>query len=65
MVDFGRIPLTNISLIAPNQGIFPKFTKGPYIENGTEMYVNMGLGYSIIPIRIFTPPELIEINLEY
>lgn len=58
-----RIPFTNISLIAPNQGILPKYTKGPYIKNNTIMYTNVGLGDSIIPIRIFVNPELIEITI--
>lgn len=58
------IPFTNISLIAPNQGFLPKYIKGPYIDNNTIMYVNMGLGNSIIPIRIFTTPEIFEINIK-
>ncbi len=59
-----RIPFTDISLTAPNQGIFPRYTKGPYTKNNTTMYVSMGLGNSILPIRIFSVPELIEIELE-
>ncbi len=59
-----RLPFTNISLIAPNQSVFPKYTKGPYIENNTVMYVSLGLGHSVIPFRIFAGPELIEIEIE-
>ena len=59
-----RIPFTNISVIAPNQGIFPKYTKGPYESNGTKMYVSTGIGNSLIPIRIFNPSELIQIDLK-
>lgn len=61
---FARIPFTDISLITPHQGLFPKYTKGPYIENNTVMYVNVGLGNSIIPLRIFATAELIEINIK-
>lgn len=59
-----RIPFTDISLSAPNQGLIGKYTKGPYNKNGTTMYVNFGLGFSSIPIRIFATPEFFEIILE-
>lgn len=59
-----RIPFTNISVIAPNQGIFPKYTKGPYESNGTKMHVSAGIGNSLIPIRIFNPSELIQIDIK-
>lgn len=59
-----RLPFTNLSLIAPNQSFLPKYTKGPYIKNNTVMYVNLGLGHSVIHFRIFAAPEIILINLE-
>jgi predicted MPP superfamily phosphohydrolase len=50
-------------LIAPGQGIFPKYTSGPYLVGDTTMIVSRGLGNSIIPIRIFNRPHIIIIEL--
>lgn len=58
-----RIPFLNQGIIAPNQGFFPKYTKGSYHRNDTTMVVSAGLGNSIIPFRIFNLPELVVIEL--
>lgn len=58
-----RIPFVG-GLIAPNQGLFPKYTEGVYHENGTDMVVSRGLGNSVIPVRINNMPELVIITLE-
>jgi uncharacterized protein len=50
-------------LIEPNQGLFPKYTSGANRVNKTTMYISRGLGNSIIPVRIFYRPELIEVTL--
>jgi predicted MPP superfamily phosphohydrolase len=47
-----RIPFVG-GFIAPDQGLFPKYTSGKYKADNTTMIVNRGLGNSIIPIRIF------------
>lgn len=51
-------------IIAPGQGIFPKYTSGLYRKKNTSMIVSRGLGNSVIPIRIFNRPELVVIDLE-
>ena len=51
-------------LVAPNQGLFPKYTSGLYTEESTTMVVSRGLGNSIIPIRINNTPELVIIILK-
>lgn len=38
-------------VVAPNQGLFPKYDAGEYSENNTTMIVSRGIGNSIIPIR--------------
>ncbi|HEY5562467.1 MAG TPA: metallophosphoesterase [Clostridiaceae bacterium] len=59
-----RIPFINKGIIAPDQGLFPKYTSGLYTSaskgkhNGVQMIVSRGLGNSIIPIRINNRPEL-------
>jgi len=48
-----RIPLFNIAVYAPNQGIFPKYSSGLYVsENGVQMVVSRGLSNSGFPFRI-------------
>ncbi|MBP3339627.1 MAG: metallophosphoesterase [Lachnospiraceae bacterium] len=58
-----RIPFTNIGLIAPDQGFFPKYTAGEYIVDETTMIVSRGLGNSIIPVRVFNQPDIVKIML--
>lgn len=58
-----RIPLIG-GLVAPNQGLFPRFTRGSYSKDSTTMYVSRGLGNSIVPIRIFNRPEIVAVTLK-
>ena len=51
-------------LVAPGQGLFPKYTSGAYREEDTTMVVSRGLGNSIIPIRIFNMPEIVVVTLK-
>lgn len=51
-------------LIAPDQGLFPRYTGGVYRQDGTAMVVSRGLGNSIIPVRVNNPPELVIVTLE-
>lgn len=61
----GQIRLPFIGgLVAPTQGLFPKYTGGVYQEENTEMIVNRGLGNSIFPQRLFNRPEIIEITFK-
>lgn len=57
-----RIPFIG-GLIAPNQGLFPKYAKGIYEKDNTKMIVSRGIGNSIIPFRINNRPELVVITL--
>lgn len=58
-----RIPFIG-GLVAPDQGLFPKYTSGSYIKNNSTMYVSRGLGNSIIPVRIFNRPEIVVVTLK-
>ncbi|MFJ7972641.1 metallophosphoesterase [Psychrobacillus sp. NPDC096389] len=51
-------------LVAPGQGLLPKYTAGVYTENETNMIVSRGLGNSVIPIRVFNTPEIIVVSLK-
>lgn len=57
-----RLPFIG-GLIAPDQGIFPKYDAGLFTNGSTNMIVSRGLGNSIIPIRFNNRPEVIVIEL--
>lgn len=60
-----RLPFIG-GLIAPDQGLFPKYDGGLYTGGSTNMVVSRGLGNSIIPVRFNNRPEivLVELNAE-
>ena len=60
-----RLPFIG-GVIAPNQGLFPKYDGGLYTDGGTNMVVSRGIGNSIIPLRFNNRPEivLVELNAE-
>lgn len=57
-----RIPFIG-GVVAPNQGLFPKYTNGKFEQNKTVMIVSRGIGNSILPYRINNRPELVIITL--
>ncbi len=58
-----RLPFVG-GLVAPNQGIFPKYTSGSYVKDQSTLVVSRGLGNSIIPLRIFNNPEIVVLTLK-
>lgn len=57
-----RLPFIG-GVVAPNQGLFPKYDAGIYTEGNTNMIVSRGVGNSIIPFRVNNRPEVILIEL--
>ena len=57
-----RLPFIG-GVVAPNQGLFPKYDAGMYSENNTTMIVSRGIGNSIIPIRFNNRPEIVIVEL--
>lgn len=57
-----RLPFVG-GLIAPGQGLFPKYDGGKFVEGGSTMIVSRGLGNSIIPQRLFNRPEVVLVEL--
>ena len=47
-------------MIAPDQGLFPKYSEGLYREEGKAMVVSRGLGNSSVPIRLNNRPEVVK-----
>lgn len=58
-----RFPFVG-GLVAPNQGLFPKYDAGLYTEENTNMVVSRGIGNSILPFRFNNRPEVILIELK-
>lgn len=58
-----RLPFVG-GLVAPNQGLFPKYDAGLYTEGDTNMVVSRGIGNSILPFRFNNRPEVILIELK-
>lgn len=58
-----RLPFIG-GLIAPGQGLFPKYDSGLYEKENTKMLVSRGLGNSIIPLRLLNRPEVISVILK-
>lgn len=56
-----RLPFVG-GLVAPNQGLFPKYDEGIYEIGPSKMVVSRGLGNSIFPVRINNRPELVVIT---
>lgn len=59
----GQFRFFGIPIYAPDQGLFPKYTSGSYSAESTTMIVSRGIGESVLPLRLFNPPELVIINL--
>ena len=58
-----RLPFVG-GLIAPNQGLFPKYDAGLYSEGDTNMIVSRGVGNSLFPFRFNNRPEVVLIELD-
>ena len=60
----GQIRLPFIGgLVAPDQGLFPKYTSDSYTKDSTTMFVSRGMGNSIFPVRVFNRPEIVVVRL--
>lgn len=61
----GQIRLPFIGgLVAPTQGLFPKYDAGLFTEGRTNMIVSRGIGNSSFPFRFNNRPELVLIDLK-
>lgn len=57
-----RIPF--FGAIATHDGLFPKYSKGIYNENGRTMVISGGLGNTVLPLRINNFPEIVKIEIK-
>jgi predicted MPP superfamily phosphohydrolase len=60
-----RLPFADFSLLAPGQGLFPKYTSGLYDLQSGKLAVSRGLARksTLIP-RIYNRPEILIITVE-
>lgn len=58
-----RLPFIG-GLIAPGQGLFPKYDKGLMKLGNTNLYIDSGLGNSVAPIRLFNRVQITNIEIE-
>jgi predicted MPP superfamily phosphohydrolase len=62
----GQIQLPGIGgLLAPDEGFFPKYTKGKHTLGETDMIVSRGLGNSTFPFRLLNYPEIVVATLRH
>lgn len=60
----GQVRIGKTALVAPQQGLFPKYTSGLYESGVTRMFVSKGLGDTVLIPRINNPHELNLILLD-
>jgi predicted MPP superfamily phosphohydrolase len=58
-----RIPFLLNGLLAPNQGLFPKYAGGMYQYEKMIHIVSRGISYHFLRPRVFNPPELVVIEI--
>ena len=59
-----RLPLIG-GIIAPDQGLFPKYDAGLYTQGDCRMVVSRGIGNSLCPLRFNNRPEIVVVRLQH
>lgn len=57
-----RLPFIG-GIIAPNQGLFPRYDAGLYAQGDCRMVVSRGIGNSLCPLRFNNRPEIVVAEL--
>ena len=58
-----RLPFVG-GMVAPGQGLFPKYTSGDYYYDGSEMLLSRGVGNSGFTLRFLDPFHLVVCELK-
>lgn len=58
-----RLPIVG-GVLSPGEGFFPEYDKGIIEIGDTILYIDSGLGNSVIPIRLFNRVQISEIIIE-
>ena len=59
-----RLPFIG-GLFAPNQGYFPEYDAGLFVDGNTNMIVSRGIGNSLFPLRFNNRPEVVVVELQH
>ena len=58
-----RVPFWGKGVVSPNIRLFPKYDGGEFTIGKSRMLLSRGLGMHTIPIRLFNPGEILEVEL--
>ena len=58
-----RVPLWGKGVVSPNVRLFPQYDGGEFTLGRSRMLLSRGLGMHTIPIRLFNPGEILEVDL--
>jgi len=58
-----RVPFWGKGVVSPNVRLFPKYDGGEFTIGKSRMLLSRGLGMHTIPIRLFNPGEILEVEL--
>ena len=58
-----RVPIWGKGVVSPNVRLFPKYDGGEFTLRKTRMLLSRGLGMHTIPVRLFNPGEVLEVDL--
>lgn len=59
-----RIPFILNGLLAPHQGLLPKYAGGLYQHENYTHIVSRGVSFNLLLPRIFNPPEIVVIDIK-
>ncbi|MCD8006428.1 MAG: metallophosphoesterase [Oscillospiraceae bacterium] len=59
----GQMRIGSLSIVSPDQGLFPRYTEGIHHFGDSATVISRGLGNSLIPTRINNPPEVVVCTL--
>lgn len=58
-----RVPFWGKGVVSPNVRLFPEYDGGEFVRGRSRMLLSRGLGMHTIPIRLFNPGEILEVDL--
>ncbi len=58
-----RIPFWGKGVVSPNIRLFPQYDGGEFTLGKSKMLLSRGLGMHTIPVRLFNPGEILEVDL--
>ena len=59
----GAIRLGRLALISPQFRLFPRYSRGLYRKDASQMIVSAGCGSHKVNLRLFNRPEIVVINI--